>query len=96
MVRQGASARFDGTGGFYAAAIRVRTRKELIAAFQRHPPPQRIVVESKTLLWLALVALLWFKGIPVADGLIRTAMEKGYGVKADWAAEIMGERSAAR
>jgi|SRR3982074_59234 hypothetical protein len=92
MVDHRASATFYGSGGLYAAAITVRTRKELIAAFQQHPPPQRIVIESRTLLWLALVAMLWFQGIPVAEGLIRTAMEKGYGVKVSWTVgKISGE-----
>jgi hypothetical protein len=89
-----ASATLPGTGALYAAAITVRTRKELIAAFQQQPPPQRIVVESRTLVGLALVAMLWFQGIPFADGLIRTAMEKGYGIKVGWTMEklkITGE-----
>ena len=62
----------------------------MVAAFQQPPPPQRIIVESRTLLWLVLGAMLAFQGSPLADHLIRTAIEKGYGVKIGWTMRKIG------
>ena len=79
-----AAATFNGSGTLYADAVVVRTRKELRAAFQQQPPPVRIIVESKTLLGLALIALLWFKIVPGMERLVNIALEKGYGVDLGW------------
>lgn len=71
---------FGGTGTFYADAVTVTTPDQLKAALQQQPPPPRIIVESKTLLWLVLGALT----LCAWDSAVKFAMERGYGITTDW------------
>ena len=80
MAVQLASATMHGTSTVYADAITVSTFKELRAALRQQPPRVIIIVNNRTLVWLAVVVLFWFQGIPAMERVTNAAMEKAYGI----------------